>query len=53
MKKLVLALLICFVAAAAISAQDTITFKGQVVCCAECWAEVIETRLNMEQQRTF
>jgi thiol-disulfide isomerase/thioredoxin len=46
MKKLVLALLICFVAAAAISAQDTITFKGQVVCCAECWAEADRNKVE-------
>lgn len=46
MKKLVLALLICFVAAAAIRAQDTITLEGQVVCCAECWAEADRNKVE-------
>lgn len=46
MKKLVLALSICFVAAAQVVAQNAAKLEGQVVCCAECWAEADRTKIE-------
>jgi peroxiredoxin len=45
MKKLVLALSICFVAAQ-VAAQNATKLEGQVVCCAECWAEADRTKVE-------
>lgn len=50
MKKLVLALSICFVAAgqvlAQVVAQNATKLEGQVVCCAECWAEADRNKVE-------
>jgi thiol-disulfide isomerase/thioredoxin len=46
LKKLVLVLSICFVAAAQVVAQNATKVEGQVVCCAECWAEADRTKVE-------
>lgn len=46
MKKLVLALSLCFVAAVPVAAQDITKLEGQVVCCAECWAEADRNKVE-------
>jgi peroxiredoxin len=46
MNKLILALSICFVAAAQVAAQNATTLEGQVLCCAECWAEADRTKVE-------
>lgn len=50
MKKLVLALSICFVATgqvlAQVVAQNAVKLEGQVVCCAECWAEADRNKVE-------
>ena len=44
--KVWLALLFLVISAAAIPAQDRVSFEGQVVCCAECWAEADRTKVE-------
>lgn len=44
--KVWLALLFMVISAAAIPAQQLVSFEGQVVCCAECWAEADRTKVE-------
>ena len=44
--KVLLALLFLVISAAAIPAQDSVSVEGQVVCCAECWAEADRTKVE-------
>lgn len=50
MKELVLALTICFVATgqlvAQVAGQNATKLEGQVVCCAECWAEAERNKVE-------
>lgn len=46
MNKLVLAFAICFIAAGHVTAQNATKLEGQVVCCAECWAEADRTKVE-------
>jgi thiol-disulfide isomerase/thioredoxin len=46
MKNLFLALAICFIAAGHVTAQSPTKLEGQVVCCAECWAEADRTKVE-------
>lgn len=39
MKRFLLTFLVCLTAALPAAAQGTVKLEGQVVCCAECWAE--------------
>jgi peroxiredoxin len=44
--KLLLALLFMAFSAAAAPAQEIVSLEGQVVCCAECWAEADRTQVE-------
>lgn len=45
--RLFISLVICLMTALTISAQKpAITLEGQVVCCAECWAEADRTKVE-------
>ena len=46
MKQLILASLFCIAAVLPIAAQGTVRLEGQVVCCAECWAEADRTKVE-------
>jgi peroxiredoxin len=46
MNKLILALSICFITAGHVTAQNATKLEGQVVCCAECWAEADRTKVE-------
>jgi len=41
-----LALIVCLAAAGTVLAQKVTKLEGQVVCCAECWAEADRTRVE-------
>jgi thiol-disulfide isomerase/thioredoxin len=45
-KNLFLAFAICFIAAGQVRAQSATKLDGQVVCCAECWAEADRTKVE-------
>ena len=46
MTKLIFALSICLAAALAVAGQSATKLEGQVVCCAECWAEADRTKVE-------
>jgi len=46
MKQLLIGLLLCLVCAAQAAAQGATKLEGQVVCCAECWAEADRTKVE-------
>jgi thiol-disulfide isomerase/thioredoxin len=46
MKRLLLAILLCLTAALPVAAQGTIKLEGQVVCCADCWAEADRNKVE-------
>ncbi|MBA3711931.1 MAG: TlpA family protein disulfide reductase [Pyrinomonadaceae bacterium] len=47
MKRLFLGLLLCLVIAVQAAAQSaSVRLEGQVVCCAECWAEADRTKVE-------
>lgn len=47
MRRLFVGLLLCLAVAAQASAQGaSVRLEGQVVCCAECWAEVDRTKIE-------
>jgi len=46
MKRLLLAFAFCLVASIQVVSQKTSTLDGQVVCCAECWAEADRTKVE-------
>lgn len=39
MKRLLIAFLLCLTTTGAVYGQGTVKLEGQVVCCADCWAE--------------
>jgi len=46
MKQLLIGLLLCLVCAAQAAAQGATKLEGQVVCCADCWAEADRTKVE-------
>lgn len=46
MKRLLVGLLFGLVVLAPVAAQDALRLEGQVVCCAECWAEADRTKIE-------
>lgn len=45
--RLFISLIICFMCALTVAAQKSaVTLEGQVVCCAECWAEADRTKVE-------
>jgi peroxiredoxin len=46
MKKIVYSVLVMMLFATSILAQSATRFEGQVVCCAECWAEADRTKVE-------
>ncbi len=46
MNRLLLAILLCLTSAMAVAAQGMVKLEGQVVCCAECWAEADRTKVE-------
>ena len=44
--KLFLSLFLLLISGFTISAQNTVSLEGQVVCCADCWAEADRTRVE-------
>ena len=45
--RLIISLIICFTFALTVAAQKpAVTLEGQVVCCAECWAEADRTKVE-------
>src|SRR5687768_13998243 len=45
--RLFVSLIICFMCALTVMAQKpAVTLEGQVVCCAECWAEADRTKVE-------
>ena len=41
-----LGLVLCLMCADRVAAQKPVTLEGQVVCCAECWAEADRTKVE-------
>ena len=41
-----LVLVLCLMCAERVAAQEPVTLEGQVVCCAECWAEADRTKVE-------
>lgn len=46
MKRLLFALAFCLAASIQVVSQKTSNLEGQVVCCAECWAEADRTKVE-------
>ena len=46
MKRLLLTLALCLVSSIQVFSQTAVTLEGQVVCCAECWAEADRTKVE-------
>ncbi|MBD0372436.1 MAG: TlpA family protein disulfide reductase [Pyrinomonadaceae bacterium] len=46
MTRLLLGLMLCVTLAAQAAAQSTVKLEGQVVCCADCWAEADRTKVE-------
>lgn len=46
MKRLFISLLLCVAFAVSTAAQNATKLEGQVVCCAECWAEADRTKVE-------
>ena len=47
MKRLIVVLLFCIALASMTHAQSTgVRLEGQVVCCAECWAQADRTKVE-------
>lgn len=46
MKRFVVALFLLFTLVSAAQAQSRLKFEGQVVCCADCWAEADRTKVE-------
>lgn len=44
--KLFLSLFLLLISGFTISAQNAVTLEGQVVCCADCWAEADRTKVE-------
>lgn len=46
MKRIFLALLLCLMASLTVAAQGVVKLEGQIVCCAECWAEADRNKVE-------
>lgn len=46
MKRLLASLLLCLTAPLMVAAQGTAKLEGQVVCCADCWAEADRNKIE-------
>src|SRR6185503_5805521 len=46
MKRLITSLLFCVSVAVQVSGQGPVRLEGQVICCAECWAEADRTKVE-------
>lgn len=46
MRMLFLALVVCLISTCPIVAQNNATLEGQVVCCADCWAEADRNKVE-------
>ena len=46
MKRIFLALLLCLMASLSVAAQGVVKLEGQIVCCAECWAEADRNKVE-------
>ena len=46
MKRLITSLVFCVTAAVQVSGQGLVRLEGQVVCCADCWAEADRTKVE-------
>ena len=46
MKRLLVGLLLCLTAPLLVAAQGAVKLEGQIVCCAECWAEADRNRVE-------
>jgi thiol-disulfide isomerase/thioredoxin len=46
MKRLLMAFLLCLTSTLAASGQGTARLEGQVVCCADCWAEADRNKVE-------
>ena len=46
MKMLFVALVVCLMSTCPIVAQNNLALEGQVVCCAECWAEADRNKVE-------
>lgn len=46
MNRLFMVVLLCLSAGLPVVAQDTVKLEGQVVCCAECWAEADRNKVE-------
>jgi len=46
MKRLLVGLLLCLTAPLVVAAQGALKLEGQIVCCAECWAEADRNRVE-------
>jgi thiol-disulfide isomerase/thioredoxin len=46
MKRLLFGLILCLIATVQVAAQGALKFEGQVVCCADCWAQADRTKVE-------
>jgi thiol-disulfide isomerase/thioredoxin len=46
MKMLLVALAVCLISTCPTVAQNNATFEGQIVCCADCWAEADRNKVE-------
>ena len=46
MRKFISVLIFCLIACCAVFGQNSQTVEGQIVCCAECWAEADRTKVE-------
>lgn len=46
MKRLLVGLLLCLTAPLLVAAQGAVKLEGQIVCCAECWAEADRNKVE-------
>ena len=46
MKRLLIAFVLCLTATSPLAAQSPVKLEGQVVCCADCWAEADRNKVE-------
>lgn len=46
MRTFISTLIFCLIACCSVFAQSSVKVEGQIVCCAECWAEADRTRVE-------
>ena len=51
MSRLFIVVLLCLTAALGVVAKDRVKLEGQVVCCAECWAEADRNKVEFGTSR--